>query len=540
MCTSMLFGWNCFAQTPRIDSLKSQLETRLDRGGERVDILNQLGFEYWIIDATQSIIYGKQAESLALTLNDSSGIAFSNRIIGVAYWVRANYDLSLGHLQQALDLYTAINDNMGRANCLMNIGLVYADQLDYDRASDYYFQALELFIKLDAESRSATTYTKLASIYIQKGELENALDFLEQSISIHQKTDFTYGIAEAFNRKATLLKQQNSIDSALYYYQESIRLSTSIGDKEGLARNYKNLAELYSELGLEERAIDNLTQGLQVARNTGSNKLLKEIFNALSSLSRKRGDLQNALHYYEQYSQIRDSIYNEQSVRNLAELEAQIATAEKERQLRLQANEISLLEEKSKMDRLVRIGLVIILVLILISTYLVIGRLRLNARQREERSRLKAIELQQEVDQKNQELTSYSINFVQKNQLLEEVVGGLDQVSQDVDADTRKKLADLKRVISKSTRIDKEWESFKLRFDNLHQGFFDGLTKVNPSLTTYELNLCALIKLNLSTAELANILGISSSSVKMARYRLKKKLDIPSENSLTQFIAQLN
>jgi DNA-binding CsgD family transcriptional regulator len=84
--------------------------------------------------------------------------------------------------------------------------------------------------------------------------------------------------------------------------------------------------------------------------------------------------------------------------------------------------------------------------------------------------------------------------------------------------------------------IDKDWEDFRLQFEQVHQGFFKQLKDQCPELSTSELKLCALIKLNLSMKETPTILGISPESVKTARYRLRKKLQLSHEENLIDFI----
>jgi DNA-binding CsgD family transcriptional regulator len=94
-------------------------------------------------------------------------------------------------------------------------------------------------------------------------------------------------------------------------------------------------------------------------------------------------------------------------------------------------------------------------------------------------------------------------------------------------------------MVDYSFSLDKDWEEFRLYFEEVHTGFFDTLKKRYPDLTPNELRLAALAKLNLSIKETATIMGITPDSVKTARYRLRKKLDMETEENLTEYLMEI-
>jgi DNA-binding CsgD family transcriptional regulator len=104
---------------------------------------------------------------------------------------------------------------------------------------------------------------------------------------------------------------------------------------------------------------------------------------------------------------------------------------------------------------------------------------------------------------------------------------------------SQSKLKHILSLIDFSFRNDNEWEKFKFYFEEIHQGFFEKLLHFYPDLTSQELRLCALIRLNLSISALASILGISEESVKTARFRLKKKLKTDSIHQLMDKIMRI-
>ena len=102
---------------------------------------------------------------------------------------------------------------------------------------------------------------------------------------------------------------------------------------------------------------------------------------------------------------------------------------------------------------------------------------------------------------------------------------------------TRKNLDKLLSMINQNMVSDEEnWNMFQSNFDCIHENFFRNLKEKFPDLTSGDLRLCALLRLNLPTKEIAKLMNISVRGVDAARYRLRKKLGLPPESSLTDFM----
>ena len=93
--------------------------------------------------------------------------------------------------------------------------------------------------------------------------------------------------------------------------------------------------------------------------------------------------------------------------------------------------------------------------------------------------------------------------------------------------------------LSDNLSTEKDWKLFELYFSKIHKDFFKKLKITYPNITTNELNLCALLKLNIPNKEIAQIMRISYGSVRKAQHRLAKKIGIPSDQILRDFIIKL-
>jgi DNA-binding CsgD family transcriptional regulator len=93
--------------------------------------------------------------------------------------------------------------------------------------------------------------------------------------------------------------------------------------------------------------------------------------------------------------------------------------------------------------------------------------------------------------------------------------------------------------LSEDDNMDKEWQNFTKHFDKVHGDFISGLKEKHPAITGNELKLCAYLRMNLSTKEIAQLMNISVRGVEISRYRLRKKLMIASDVSLFDYMLSL-
>lgn len=151
--------------------------------------------------------------------------------------------------------------------------------------------------------------------------------------------------------------------------------------------------------------------------------------------------------------------------------------------------------------------------------------------------RLQNEKLESEITHKNAELASAAMNLVQKKEFMLKVRNGLQQlVKSGADKTVATDLRKLLRILSEEENLDQEWQQFSIHFDKVHGNFLRLLKEHYPDLKPHELKLCAYLRMNLSSKEIAQLMSISVRGVEISRYRLRKKLEIPTEVNLFQFL----
>ena len=147
--------------------------------------------------------------------------------------------------------------------------------------------------------------------------------------------------------------------------------------------------------------------------------------------------------------------------------------------------------------------------------------------------KLKNEKLQDEIESKTRELSASTMSIIKKNEILNTIKGELEEVKND---DSVKPVI---KIINKNLKNTGDWKMFQEAFNNADSDFLKKVKNAHPSLTPNDLRLCAYLRLNLSSKEIAPLLNISVRSVEIKRYRLRKKMELQHEKSLVAYILEL-
>ena len=142
--------------------------------------------------------------------------------------------------------------------------------------------------------------------------------------------------------------------------------------------------------------------------------------------------------------------------------------------------------------------------------------------------------LRSEIENKNRELAISTMSLIKKNEFLNGVKDQLKNARNDLP-----EIKSVIRTINRNIENEDDWKFFEEAFNNADKDFLKKIKNIHPDLTSNDLKLCAYLRLNLSSKEIAPLLNISVRSVEVKRYRLRKKMSLSHENSLTVYILNL-
>ena len=148
--------------------------------------------------------------------------------------------------------------------------------------------------------------------------------------------------------------------------------------------------------------------------------------------------------------------------------------------------------------------------------------------------------LEVEIEYKNSELASSAMHIVKKGELLTKVKSELGSIIKKIDNEYA--ITELKKMVkalNEDENLDQEWEYFTKHFDKVHSDFIVKLKEKHSNISNNELKLCAYLRMNLSTKEIAQLMNISVRGVEISRYRLRKKLNLATDVNLFDYLISI-
>ena len=185
-------------------------------------------------------------------------------------------------------------------------------------------------------------------------------------------------------------------------------------------------------------------------------------------------------------------------------------------------------------------------VFVVLSVYLLLRRAlmrqqaRLEAQKEKELLTLRNEQLEASILLKSKELATYSLLEASRNQVLQKLRESLSRVRYGkAGALSQKDYDEMMSIIRDGEFSESSWEHFYNNFDLIHQSFFRILSERHPDLSTNDLRICAYLRLNMSTKELADIMGVTHKGAESAKYRLRKKLSLDPSVSFFEYLSQI-
>lgn len=268
----------------------------------------------------KSLAYYMEAMNISETLGNKGGIAQSMQNIGNVHFANKNFDVALTYYQDALKYNKEIGNKEAIAGCTNNIGVMYEQKKMYDKALDYYLNALVLKKELKDKRGTENTLLNIGNIYSLKKNTEKAIEYYTNTLIIGQELNDKNGMALVNINLGKLYLKEKKHAKALAYLKEGLRLSKELNRKNFTQSAYEELAELYSE----------------------------------------KKDYKSAYKYQQLYTTIKDTILNEVTTKNIAELQTKYETEKKDQQISI----LNAQQEKQKVILFASLGGVILFIIL--------------------------------------------------------------------------------------------------------------------------------------------------------------------------------
>lgn len=427
-------------------------------------------------------------------------------------WEKGNYEQALRFFTVAYEKANKNNDHQLKAKLLNNIGLTYWKLGDTRIALESYEKAGSLADKYGLKELLALTYTNRSLILKEEEAYKTAKSLNLKAIEILKEKGNSRDLAITYNNHGQIFKQQSEMDLAKIYYQKALSIYDKIDYKDGKSATYGNLAEVYSHQKLKEKAIYSGRKALELGLKSESAVRISEGYKKLSEVFSDFAVIDSAFFYHRKYADFQEEQFKKNSANTLLEYQSNLG-------YELQKLKIENLEKEKRLSRnrrwMIFGAILIVSLIIILLLYRRSARVELKKQQLE-----KDLEYSQNILQiKQEELASNILDLSEKNNRVNELQDELSKLS--VYSSDETKIAEL---LNLKILTDDDWEKFKFKFHAIYPHFIPKIKLLKTSITEAEIRYLVLHHLNLSPKEMANVLGISTTSIYTYKMRLKKKL----------------
>ncbi|MFD2585787.1 tetratricopeptide repeat protein [Croceitalea marina] len=494
-------------------------------------LLNKLGKYYNRISNYKKVEETtKQLIAINLKNNNQKRLATDYKNLGNIQQKIGNYEEAAKNVLISLKIKEELGfTDKSKGSNYATLVKIYGKINNIEKSNFYNSEWEKVCLKYSDTNRLATVWNNYAVNYKKLKDYNKAATFFRKSAAINEKNKNYVNLANNYNNLGNLYLSKDSLKIAENYLLKALKAGEISDRKNEIAVTLNNLGNLNNRLGNYNKAIDYLERSEKISIEINHRLLLITTYSQFTKAYQGLKKFKNALAYYRARSSIKDSILKKESVDKINELEIKYQTEKKEQQIALQEKEITVLEQQAEIGTLQKILLGGLLVISLIGFY--------GIRQKLKRNKLEKEKVDAELAFKKKELTTHALHLAKKNEVLE----SLKQKAQELKEreESKNGYQQLIRTINFDLQDDNNWENFSRYFEEVHKDFNSNVKIKYPQVTSNELRLLALLKMNLSSKEIASILNISGEGIKKARYRLRKKLDITTEDSLQDLVLSL-
>lgn len=313
----------------------------------------------------------EQAREAALRAGFPIGEAYALKNIGLAYAIQGKYVEALDFYEQSLATFRRQGDKIGVANLLNNIGSIYANKGDDAKALEYCLQSLQIAEETGDKTRVMSALINVGSIYYNKKD-PKAVHYLLQALPLTQEAgdQHAFGIlagnigevyadggndtkaleyynkvlevdpqslsaAYAYNGIGKLHLKRDSTDRALQQYFKALAISQKLDDKLFRMRTLKGIANTYTARSDYRTALDYYQQAEMLGHDLKANVELKDLYQDMSAVYTRLGDYPQALAYKTRYADIKDTLYNDETLQKIGKLQFDFDLYKKEGEIKL-------------------------------------------------------------------------------------------------------------------------------------------------------------------------------------------------------------
>ncbi|MBE0663948.1 MAG: tetratricopeptide repeat protein [Bacteroidales bacterium] len=480
--------------------------------------------------------YLEQALEIDIKLENETGIMKSKFDLGVFNLRQDNYATALLLLHEVADFQEENKDSIRLTYTLNALGNTYFRLNRNDKAIEQYHKAINIGEVLGMLENQITAYNNLTAIYSELPDSFNqALQHGYLGMKLASENNDNTNLLSISSNIGSAYLSANQADSALYYYEKALALVDQINEPSIQAQLHINAGRAYFVNALYEKARLHIHKGLEIAKSINSLSNQSRGYKLLASVDSIQGNFRNALINFQHSTRLYDSIWSLENASRIADLEIAYETRKNE-------FEITHLKKEFRLVKMMNLTGVFIILLLLAVSAAVIAYMRSRNTIYEQKLLIqqKENERVQSLLQANKRELSGKVTALIK---LEETIGPIkDEINKLItrsNDDTSVHLQSALQMLTLAEKGHQLWKDFEIRFNELNDEFITKLASLYPTLSPAEIKLCALLKMQLSTKEIAELSNRSQRTIEYTRTNIRKKIGLDACDNLTKHLLNI-
>lgn len=469
--------------------------------------------------------------------------------VGNSLVLQSNFSKGTEVFHQIITLYPENLYALAKAN--NGLGIISANKGVWDKALHYFTQSLDMFTQLNEQSGIFKSYSNIGLLYLSQNNFQESLSNFLKAHQVVIETGNTgekqiyanYYIAMAYSGIG-------NYEQANAFFNEAIKIAKEKQHRRLLCFSQFNYAKNLFNQGNYTQAKKEAELSLQYFTESSFTAMKAEALSLLAKIYEKGGDYKAALDFQNQYAEMLNEFLKTEKEENLKKLENSIEG------YKLQNKIIDLELTKAKLSyRNLLISILVLISILLLSGLIILSRKFFLQRKlndstmqhmedikEKNKERVKSIEehMSQELDVKNKELLSNSLLFLRLSNVASMIMEKLTALKKGVSFKPKDKVLvyEIENLVSELA-LDKDWGEFEIYFQQIDNEFLNKLSDKFPSLSPTEKRMCVLFRLDLKNREIATLMQKTHQSVSMAKIRIKRKLNVESNEELVSLLNSL-
>lgn len=484
----------------------------------------------------------EEIEAQRMSHADSLLLMRACRLNAKNYQGMGNLTQALRLLQQSMAIARRSAGGKEVAELSNNLFSIYYQRKEYRQAEDLLRASLSLSLRANDSANVRNIYNNLGLVSYELRHFDQALKWMDKALEYASPQD-PVGKSLIYTNMAEVYNMQNDYRQT----EQNLRIALQLQQGKADPRTLQTQLNMSLLLAMTGRAAESRQLQLVIMRRMPRMPLSTKVnsYEQLAEINFILGDSITGLHHIMTYERLNDSLRH--TVDN-SQLQQLLVYYDSQRLKESNDN----LQSSLRIRNIMFVSATVFLALLALLLVLLIRRMRIDKRKNRlinaQRERLAEYEKQEherqkqqmtrELDHKNRQLTSYTIDMAAINEFHQKVVDALEDIRVsigNIDPSTQSKFADLKRQLQHYN--DKPVsEDFRVYFDEVHPEFLKKLSANYPQLSKTDLRLCAYLHLGMSTKEIAALTYREVRTIDSQRNRLRKKLALPAEASLQDFL----